>query len=102
MPATWGGKSQFAYTGSVVTGTDITYGNNRLIRVTAAQYQALRTHFAGRTVPVGTSRTVRHPFSVGAWLQAHGIATAVASYVAPILVHEGYAQRVGRSDIHLP
>lgn len=101
MPATWGGRSSFNYTGSVTTGTDITYGNGRIARVTAKQYADLRKHFLNRSVPAGLSRTASPTNSLGAWLQANVTQTAIATYVARILELEGYAVRVGRSDIRV-
>ena len=41
-----------------------------------------------------TSRTGPTPDSVGEWLQASVTKTAMASQVGPILLDEGYAERV--------
>jgi len=101
MPVTWGGRSNFDYSGSVETGTVITYGHGYKARVDAQDYVALRKHFLGRTVPVGTSRTDPPADSLGAWLQANVTITAIAPYVAPILLMEGYAVRVGKHDISI-
>jgi hypothetical protein len=102
---TWGGRSQFLYTGSVETGTNIMYGKGRKAQVNAHQYVALRQHFLKRDVPAGTTRetssTEPPPSSLGAWLHANVTRTAIASYVAPILVREGYAERVGENDIRI-
>lgn len=98
---TWGGGSEFEYKGSVESGTDITYGKKRKIRVEAHKYAALRSRFRGREVPVSTSRTNPRRDSLGAWLQVNVTGTAIASYVAPILVHENYAERIGEHDIHV-
>ena len=92
---TWAGRSSFEYTGSVATGTEIWYGRKPYRqRISAAHYSALLTHFSGATVGIGTSRTSPTPGSVGEWLQANVTKTAMASYVGPILLHEGYADRV--------
>jgi hypothetical protein len=101
MPNTWSGRSTFEYEGLVETGTRIVYGKGQTIVVTAGQYAALRRHFLDRVAPVGTSRTDRPGDSLGFWLQANLSATAIASYVAPILVHEGFAQRVGDHHIRI-
>ena len=98
---TWGGRTHFQYEGSVPNGTVIYYGRGRngegwRVRVSAHQYEALRHHFLGQVVPVGTSHTDPPPGSLGAWLQENVTRVGIASYVAPILVHEGYAERVGR------
>jgi len=50
--------------------------------------------FGGATVGIGTSRTNPTPGSVGEWLQANVTKTAMASFVGPILLAEGYAERV--------
>jgi len=97
--ATWSGRSQFSYSGTVATGTDIEYGTNRKyrIKVSASQYAQLLAHFKGQEVPVGTDRVNPPVGSLGEWLKKHLTQTASASYVAPILVKEGYAVRAGDS-----
>lgn len=101
MPKTWGGRSRFDYSGSVETGTDIVYGQGWNAQVSAQEYIALRRHFLNRIVPVGSSRTDPPSDSLGTWLQANVSPTAIASYVAAILVLEGYAERVGKYDIRI-
>ena len=101
MSETWGGRSTFSYVGSVETGTIITYGRGYSIKVTAQQYVALRQHFLNRVIPAGTSRTAPPRESLGSWLKSNVTHTAIASYVAPILIFEKYAERVGRHDIRL-
>ena len=104
---TWGGRSKFRYEGSVENGTTIVYGKGRdgkgyKVRVEARQYAELRRHFRNRgNVRVGTSRTDPPPGSIGAWLMANVTRTAIASYVAPILIHEGYAEKADRKDIRV-
>ena len=99
---TWAGRSAFEYTGSVAAGTEILYGKKPYRqRITAAQYRELLAHFRGATVGIGTSRTDPTPGSVGEWVQANVTKTAMASYIGPILLEEGYAERVpgARSEI---
>jgi hypothetical protein len=99
---TWAGRSTFEYSGSVATGTEILYGKKPYRkRITAAQYDALLRYFKGAIVGIGTSRTDPTPGSVGEWLQANVTKTAMASYVGPILLDEGFAERVpgARSEI---
>lgn len=61
---------------------------------------ALLNHFRGRRVKIGTSRNNRPAVSIGSWLHLNGIKTAIASYIGPILLHEGYAERgVGGTDL---
>lgn len=101
MPKTWAGKSSFEYDGSVEGGTRITYGKGNSIEVAGQQYTALRKKFMQRVIPVGTSRTNAPSESLGAWLQANVTKTAIASYVAPILIIEEYAERVGDHSIRI-
>ena len=91
---TWGGKSEFSYDGSVSTGTKIWYGQGWLARVSADQYRALLRHFRLAETEMGTSRDTAPKGSVGIWLQENVTKSAIACYVGPILLHEGYAVRV--------
>ena len=87
-------KSKFEYFGSIKTGTTIFYGNsNPPIRVSATQYNALITHFAGSTVKLGTSRDRQPQGSVGEWLIKNVTKKAIASYIGPILIEEGFAMK---------
>lgn len=91
---TWGGRSTFSYEGSVKDGTVITFGRRgTTVTVTTEEYAALREHFRNRLVPAGTSRNAPQRDSLGAWLCDNVTRVAIASYVAPILVEEGYAER---------
>lgn len=100
---TWGGGSEFSYEGSVEDGTNIKYGNGRKVRVNAQQYKLLRQHFRNRVVQIGTTRNTKTteppPSSLGAWLFSNVTKTAIASYVGPILIREGYAEKVGKDEI---
>lgn len=98
---TWNGRSSFDYSGTVETGTDILYGKNNKVRVSAQQYSKLRKYFLNNVVPVGTSRTDAPKGSLGWWLQANVTRTAIASYVAPILVRESYAKQEGQHNIRI-
>lgn len=93
---TWSGCSQFQYAGSVARGVRIRYGSKGKgqVAVTAKEFADLLAAFGGRRVDVGTSRTSPPRGSLGAWLQKHVTPTAIASYVAPILLAEGLAVRV--------
>lgn len=81
----------FSYKGSVESGTTILFGHNKYAVITADQYKDLINYFRGRTVSIGTSFTNPPSDSVGAWLLKHISTRALASYVAPILIQEGYA-----------
>ncbi len=96
---TWAGRSTFRYDGCIARGTKITYGKGFSSTVSAKQYVELLDYFRGRRVAIGTSRTDPTPDSVGEWLQSNVTKTALASYVGPILIIEGYAERVGSSEI---
>ncbi len=91
---TWRGRSKFSYEGAVSTGTRIHYGSKWQAWVSREDYAALTGHFHGKTVKMGTSRTDPQEGSVGEWLQEHVTPVAIASYVGPILLAEGYAERV--------
>jgi hypothetical protein len=100
MPKTWAGRSCFEYEGSIVKGTKIFFGHdNPPIIVSALQYNNLRKYFLNRIVPIGTSRTNPPLHSIGDWLMEYVSRTAIASYVGPILILEGYARREGAHDI---
>ena len=95
----WGSRSSFRYLGLIESGTRITYGKGYTIFVTPEHYSSLLRHFQGMTVDVGTSRIDPPAKSVGEWLQANVTKTAIASYLCPILIEEGFAERVGESQI---
>lgn len=93
MIDTWGGRSQFYYDGNITTGTRIIYGSGNEITVTAQQYQELISYFRGQTIPVSPDRTDPAAGSLEEWLHINVTRTAIASYVAPILINEGVATR---------
>lgn len=90
---TWGGHTSFSYSGSVKAGTKIIYGKKKNSNVTAEEYRALLRQFRGSTVNMGTTRTFPPKGSVGDWLMANVTRSGIASYVGPILVAEGYAEK---------
>jgi hypothetical protein len=97
---TWAGRSKFSYTGSVETGTKITFGRKHSLQfVSAKNYRTLLKHFSRNTASIGTSRDNAPKGSVGEWLQKNVAKIAIASYVGPILIHEGYAEKIDKSDI---
>lgn len=101
MIPTWGGKSNFRYSGSVIDGTTIIYGRGYGIQVTSEQYDKLRKEFIGKIVNIGTSRTNTPEGSMGAWLRQNVTKTAIASYVGQILVRENFAERIGAHEIKI-
>jgi len=76
---TWGGRSTFQYEGEPT--------------FSGAQYAALVSQFQGQTVSAGPSRDNPQSISVGQWLKDNVTKTAIASYVCPILVHHGLAEK---------
>jgi hypothetical protein len=97
--STWGKRSKFSYGGNVKKGTRILFGKGRWEEyVSAKHYQNLLDHFRNKTVPCGTSRDNPPEGSLGEWLKQNVTKRAIASYVGSILIHEGYATKIG-SDI---
>ena len=96
---TWDGRSNFSYTGSVEQGTTISYGKKgSSLKITSDVYSKMLTNFRGLTVKIGTSRTAPPKGSLGEWVKDYE-RRAVTSYLGPILIKEGYAEKVGRSEI---
>jgi len=97
--STWSGRSHFKYDGSAKSGTTIFYGSNCqwTIRVSAAKFKELLRRLGGKVIPCGAIREVekRPNGSLGEWLAKNVTRTAIASYVAPILISEGYCKREG-------
>jgi len=87
-------QKPFHYDGCVQCGTTIYYGNskNDPITVAASEYSKLIKKFSGHCIPLAATRNLNRPReSLGGWLEEKGFETAIASYVGPILVHEGKA-----------
>ena len=85
----------------IYNGPEIAYGKGFRIMVPKANYSRLIMFFSGSTVEIGTSRTSPPAGSMGKWLQSNITKTAIASYVGPILINEGYAEKVGKSKIKI-
>jgi len=98
---TWAGRSQFQYSGSVKTGTEIIYGEEYTQKISAEQYKLILTAFSGKTVDIGTSRDNPPNGSLGKWLQNNITKVAIASYVGPVLIEEGYARKVSKHEIEI-
>jgi len=98
---TWAGRGSFQYEGSVNEGTKIYFGADYeySVLISSQDFIALLANFKGRDVNIGTSRTDPPNGSVGEWLMENVTKTAVASYVGPILIHEGYAEKEKRPYI---
>jgi len=91
---TWAGRSAFRYSGSVTDGITIRFGRGFRFRaqVSAEYFAALLKRFSGLTVKIGTARDAAPAGSLGAWLREHVTRVAIASYVGPVLIAEGYAE----------
>jgi hypothetical protein len=90
---TWAGCSKFGYIGSVEQGVIIYYGKGRQIKIRPSQFAEMLGCFAGKTVKVGTSSTDRPIDSLESWLKENVTKSAIVSYVAPILIAEGLAEK---------
>jgi len=86
--------AKFFYEPTADGGFCIRYGRGWETVVSGADVQQLINHFRGQEVALGTSRDNPPPGSVGAWLQVEVTPVAIASYLGPILVQEGYAEWV--------
>ena len=82
---------EFSYERTPEDDILIRYGRSRTTAIAGSDYDRLVQRFSGQVVTVGTSRDAPAHGSIGEWLQKNVTRTAIASYVAPILVHEGDA-----------
>jgi hypothetical protein len=92
-------KRIFKYKGSIAEGITLYFGTNRREIVGQNQCMLLIEHFKGQTIPVGRSFNNPSPNSLGEWLIANVTKRAIASYVAPILVEEGFAKWIGTKEL---
>ena len=91
--------AKFFYEPTADGGFWLQHGRGHERIVSGADVRQLVNHFRGSEVALGTSRTNPPPGSVGAWLLKEVTPVAIASYLGPILVREGYAEWVGRSTL---
>ena len=101
MPTIWtlgpdSKKTQFTYTGSVHEGVRIHFSGKP--RISAAFFQVILDQFKGKTVRGGFSATEPTPGGLGEWvrdnsgaLNGRKLTPRHASFIAAILVHEGFA-----------
>lgn len=94
---------RFKYKGSVETGITLYFGHDldREKTINKEHLGQLLKEFRGRKVLIGTSRNNPQDGSLGEWLQAYVTRTALASYVAPILIKEGYAYQEDESKMEI-
>jgi|ERR1035437_2736530 hypothetical protein len=55
-------------------------------------------HFSGKDVQIGTHRTKPPQGSIGQWLLATCKRGGIMSYLGPVLIAEGFADRGSQSD----
>jgi hypothetical protein len=99
---TWNGeKEQFAYSGSVKTGTAIAYGPKLSFKanISAEAYTSILREFAEQEVPVGTSQDNPSAGSVGEFVKANINRSGLMSYIGAILVSETFAEKPRRGWI---
>jgi hypothetical protein len=88
-------RSQFTYTGSVNEGVTLEITGRP--DISAWFFHAILTDFMGLTIPGGFNVSSPTPGGFGLWVKEHfhklnhvGLYPRLASYIAAILVHEGY------------
>jgi hypothetical protein len=93
-------KVPFLYDGGVGRDTVIRTQGRRpqTIRITAVQWRKLLEHFQEQEVKIGRSKSSPPAGSLGEWLNQALRKPGAASYVAPILVSEGYATEISEED----
>jgi tetratricopeptide (TPR) repeat protein len=91
----------FRYIGSIKEGTTIFFGTDREHTINKKQYEELIKEFTGKKVLIGTSFNNPPVNSLGSWLLGNVSRRALASYVAPILIAEGYAQQIEKGKMEL-
>ena len=89
--------AQFSYEKTDDGDVHIEYGRDRKATVSAEDWRRLIRHSSGCQAQLGTSRDRPPAGSVGEWLQQNVTKIAIASYIGPILVHEGHATWVDNS-----
>ena len=86
--------SPFRYEGSIKNGIEILYGKSNEKIVPQEILESLIKNFSNKTVPIETTRTIEdlNEGSLGHWLNKNINGPVITSYIASILVHEGYAE----------
>ncbi|RHW43466.1 hypothetical protein D1B31_02055 [Neobacillus notoginsengisoli] len=92
-------KKKFGYQGSVKEGVILFFGKNQSVKLEKEDLKVLLNTFSGKTVPIGASRTNPPIGSLGDWLMKNITKVAIASYLAPVLITEGYAQKIDNFSI---
>jgi hypothetical protein len=92
-------SKSFKYDGSVNKGTTIYFGEGNKVYVSNDKWTSLIKTFNSKTIRIGSSRTDPQKGSLGDWLMNNVTKQAIASYIAPILIHEEFAKQEGRFNI---
>ena len=91
--------SAFKYVGSIKEGVNLFLGNSgHPIEVLKGDLDSLLKHFSNKTVPIEATRTKAdlQEGSLGYWLNKNVNGPVITSYIASILVHEGYAEYIDK------
>jgi hypothetical protein len=93
--------SSFNYEGSLERGLTLHYGatNQFHLHVSKENCSQLIDQFKGKRVVIGTSRDNPPQGSMGEWLKNNVSKTAISSYMAPILIEEGYAKGIDKQEL---
>jgi hypothetical protein len=93
--------SSFSYEGSLETGLTLHFGSSNKFQlyVSKENCSQLIKQFKGKRVVIGTSRDKPPKGSLGYWLKNNVSQTAISSYMAPILIEEGYAKGIGNREL---
>jgi hypothetical protein len=88
-------RTRFTYTGSVKDGAILEIAGRPSI--SAEFFSAIMHEFKGKTIPGGFSSTIPTPGGLGLWVKENSprinqvrLSPRHASFIASILVHEGY------------
>jgi hypothetical protein len=97
---TWSGRKRFRYTGSVKTGVAVECGKDFAHSYSLDRFQLKEVlmRFSGREVKVGTHRTNPPDGSIGDWIRVEYKLGGFMSYLGPILLEEGFAERGSQPD----
>ena len=99
---TWGNRTTFKYRClkiqspmiTVVQGYEIYFGKNNIQYLSQKDIDRIKNKFGGRTIVCGPAHSIPKDGSLEEWLMnnvSNGI--SIASYVAPLLIHLGYAEK---------
>ncbi|MBI4317164.1 MAG: hypothetical protein HY675_01630 [Chloroflexi bacterium] len=96
---TWDGRAKFQYEGSVHQGTTVYVGRNfkHKFTIKGNDYASMLAQFSGQEVSIGTSFSNPPKGSLGEWLKGKH-SRCGTSYVGPILISEGFAERGADRD----